>query len=193
MPIYSSSWVYCSLEGMMLFLFLVLFGVILEVWLSQHLPLAPLNVKIVFLLTLFFLLDFQCKLNDMHWNHNNQHCYSFSHVLVPCYQGIFQPAVLTPLLNVFWQTPGGSVFSQSNPFHRWNLSLGSWEVVPLIPLPWCWEQVEYTCSSTCTRLHASMGMVRGWRNTSFPFTEGIDIVQRERKKLSLVVLCRLPI
>lgn len=131
MPIYSSSWVCSSLEGMMLFLFLVLFvRVILEVWLSQHPRLAPLNIKIVFLLTMFFLRDFQCKLSDVCWNHNSQlpNCCSFPHVLVPCYL----PACCTSTLAKCLLTDSRCLeFSQSNPFRCWNLSLGSWGNCPL--------------------------------------------------------------
>lgn len=115
----------------------------------------------------------------MCWNCNGQHCCSFSHALVSCYV----PACCTSTHAKCLLTDSRcSGFSQSNPFHCWNMSLGSWRNLPFHL--YCGWQIEYTCSSTCTRQHVSVSVIRGGETqVSLSWkAQRIDIAQREREK-----------
>lgn len=142
----------------------------------------------MFPLSLFFLPDlfrlllylpFQCKASDLCWNCDRQKVLwlkLFLGAVAICER----PAVLTPMLNFFWQTPGGQDFYNPMHFCVRTCHCGPGTFLPFILLLGAgWVHLHiHLYKATCVRRYDQR-----CGNTSFPFREVTeDRYCRKREK-----------
>lgn len=100
-----------------------------------------------------------------------------------------QPVVLTPILNVFWQTPGAQDFHNPTHFIVGTCYLDLGESSPPFILLWVagWlHMFIYMYKAACVH-----GYDQGWRNTTFPFMEGTEeryCTEKKKKKVTWSIM-----